>query len=109
MSDRPMHIGIDLGTTNSVAVAYDGERLEVVRNRQGGTLTPSVVRVDARGNVVVGDRARRLLESDPDNTRGEFKRLMGTDQVLEFPASGRKLKPEELSAEILRALRLDIA
>src|SRR4051794_30890837 len=105
---RPLHVGIDLGTTNSTAAVFDGERVTLVRNRQGGTLTPSVVRIDGRGNVTVGDRARRSLDSDPHNTRSEFKRLMGTDQTLEFPASKERRKPEALAAEVLRALRQDI-
>ncbi|MGZ3459950.1 MAG: Hsp70 family protein [Archangium sp.] len=74
----PLYLGIDLGTTNSTAAAFDGEHLTLIRNAQGANLTPSVVRLDARGAVTVGDRARRLLDSDPLNTRSEFKRLMGT-------------------------------
>jgi len=104
----PRYVGIDLGTTNSTAAIFDGDRVTLVRNPQGGSLTPSVVRIDARGNVTVGARARRYLESDPDNTRSEFKRLMGTSQELAFPASGARRRPEELSAEVLRSLRADI-
>lgn len=109
MSPRPVHVGIDLGTTNSAAAVFDGERVSLVRNRQGGTLTPSVVRIDPRGNVVVGERARRFLDTDPDNTRSEFKRLMGTAQALGFPAAGQVRRPEELAAEVLRSLRDDVA
>src|SRR5262249_27173458 len=49
----PVHLGIDLGTTNSTAAAFDGAELTLIRNAQGGTLTPSIVRIDARGGVVV--------------------------------------------------------
>src|SRR5262249_34100518 len=104
-----LYIGIDLGTTNSTAAAFDGQELTIVRNGQGGVLTPSVVRIDARGNVLVGMRARRFLDSDPENTRSEFKRLMGTSHQLTFPASGTVRRPEELSAEILKSLRRDVA
>lgn len=107
MSARPLYVGIDLGTTNSTAAAFDGERITVVRNAQGGVLTPSVVRVDARGRVSVGVKARRFLDADPENTRGEFKRLMGTTHVLEFRAAGVSRKPQELGAEVLRSLRKD--
>jgi molecular chaperone DnaK len=72
-------------------------------------LTPSVVRIDARGNVAVGARARRFLDSDPANTRAEFKRLMGTAHELEFPAAHLKRRPEQLSAEILKSLRNDLS
>jgi molecular chaperone DnaK len=59
--------------------------------------------------VLVGARARRYLDSDPANTRSEFKRLMGTAHQLEFPASKSTRRPEELSAEILKSLRQDVA
>ena len=108
MAESPLYVGIDLGTTNSAAAVFDGERVSVVRNAQGATVTPSVVRVDKQGRITVGTRARRFIEQDPANTAAEFKRLMGTGKAIEFPASGKQIKPEELSAEILKALRQDI-
>ena len=107
-ASTPRYVGIDLGTTNSAAAVFDGEQVIQIRNAQGATLTPSVVRIDARGKVTVGGRARRFLDSDPDNTRSEFKRVMGTDQRIEFARSGAAKKPEELSAEVLKSLRGDI-
>ncbi|MBL8971452.1 MAG: Hsp70 family protein, partial [Myxococcales bacterium] len=107
-SQTLVYVGIDLGTTNSTAAVFDGDKVTLVRNAQGSPITPSVVRIDARGNLSVGSRARRFLESDPDNTRGEFKRLMGTAQAVRFPASGAEKRPEELAAEVLRSLRKDI-
>ena len=108
MADTPVYVGIDLGTTNSAAAVFDGERVSVVRNAQGATVTPSVVRIDKQGRVTVGTRARRFIEQDPANTAAEFKRLMGTGKAIEFPAANAAKKPEELSAEILKALRQDI-
>src|SRR5579862_230532 len=108
MADTPLYVGIDLGTTNSAAAVFDGERVSVVRNAQGATVTPSVVRIDKQARVTVGTRARRFIEQDPANTATEFKRLMGTAKGIEFPASASKRKPEELSAEVLKALRQDI-
>ncbi|MBI5496675.1 MAG: Hsp70 family protein [Deltaproteobacteria bacterium] len=105
---RALHLGIDLGTTNSTAAIFDGDQVTLVRNASGSTLTPSVVRLDARGNVTVGAKARRFLDSDPQNARAEFKRLMGTDAMLEFAAAGQKRSPVQLSAEVLRALRVDV-
>jgi molecular chaperone DnaK len=104
----PVYVGIDLGTTNSAAAVFDGERVDLVRNAQGATITPSVVRIDARGNITVGARARKMLDTDPDNVRTEFKRLMGTTHTFPFPASGSRKRPEELSAEVLRAIRADV-
>ncbi len=108
MADTPLYVGIDLGTTNSAAAVFDGEHVSVIRNAQGGTVTPSVVRLDKQGRVTVGTRARRFVEQDPANTAAEFKRLMGTEKAIEFPGAGLSRKPEELSAEILKALRQDI-
>ncbi|MEO8699615.1 MAG: Hsp70 family protein [Kofleriaceae bacterium] len=108
MADSPLYVGIDLGTTNSAAAVFDGERVNVVRNAQGATVTPSVVRLDKQARITVGTRARRFIEQDPANTAAEFKRLMGTGQAIEFPAAGTTRKPEELSAEVLKALRQDI-
>ena len=107
--NNPLYVGIDLGTTNSVAALFDGTKVTAVRNGQGSVLTPSIVRIDARGNVLVGSRARRYLENDPANTRREFKRLMGTENTLDFPAAKLTRRPEELSAEVLASLRRDIA
>jgi molecular chaperone DnaK len=103
-----VYLGIDLGTTNSAAAIFDGKQVTAVRSAQGSTLTPSVVRIDARGNVTVGARARRFLDTDPRNARAEFKRLMGTSHALEFAAAGITKKPEELSAEVLKSIRGDV-
>ncbi len=108
MSARPQYVGIDLGTTNSTAAVFDGDKVTLVRNPQGGSLTPSVVRIDAKGAVMVGERARRFLDSDPQNTRGELKRLMGTGTVIEFAAAKVKKTPQEVAAEVLKSLRADV-
>src|SRR3954469_20880139 len=108
VADTPLYVGIDLGTTNSAAAVFDGERVSVVRNAQGATVTPSVVRLDKQARATVGTRARRFLEQDPTNTAAEFKRLMGTGKPIEFPAAATTRTPEQLSAEILKGLRQDI-
>ena len=109
MGTSPLYAGFDLGTTNSAVAVFDGERTQVIRNAAGGAVTPSVVRIDRGGRVTVGQRARRFLEDDPDNTATEWKRLMGTGKAVRFPAAGVERKPEELSAEILKALRADVS
>ncbi len=108
MSSKPLFLGIDLGTTNSAAAVFDGTTLSVVRSADGSNITPSVVRLDARGRFTVGERARKLRDSDPENVRGEFKRLLGTAHAVDFPAAKRTLRPEELSAKVLEALREDV-
>jgi molecular chaperone DnaK len=103
-----IHVGIDLGTSNSAIALFDGEVVSVVANAAGETLTPSVVRIDARGGRTVGRRAQRALDGDPANTRGEWKRLMGTADRLPFEAAAAALLPEELSAAVIASLLADV-
>lgn len=105
---RPLFAGFDLGTTNSAAAVFDGSEVSVVRNGSGAALTPSVVRIDGRGRVTVGQQAARFAARDPDNTVREFKRLMGTAERLRFAASGESRLPQELGALVLQALRKDV-
>jgi molecular chaperone DnaK len=95
--------GIDLGTTNSAIARQEGLSTELLSGSDG-LLTPSVVHIDAEGVAQVGRSALERRASDPANTATEFKRLMGTANLISFPASGRRLSPEELSAEILKHL-----
>src|SRR5262245_20931880 len=103
-----IHVGIDLGTSNSAIALFDGDVVSVVTNTLGETLTPSVVRIDGRGRRTVGRRAQPGLEHDPTNTRGEWKRLMGTAERLPFEAAAAAPLPEELSAEVIRSLLGDV-
>jgi molecular chaperone DnaK len=103
-------VGIDLGTTNSaVAVVLDGE-VVVIKNNDGWDMTPSAVWMPKPGVVHVGRRARERVEADPENAASEFKLEMGlADARRSFAKAGRDLTPPELSAEILRSLRADVA
>src|SRR5258708_16896019 len=96
MASGERYTGIDLGTTYHTEAILDGEGVRLIRNSDGSPLTPSVVRINARGQMLVGAKARRYIESDPDNTKSEFKRLMGTAQAIAFPAAKISKKPEEL-------------
>jgi molecular chaperone DnaK len=97
--------GIDLGTTNSVlAVLRDG-RPEVLRNNEQQELTPSAVMIDRQGAITVGQRAYQRAEFRPEAVAREFKRAMGSEQT--FVLSDHPMSPEELSAEVLKALRAD--
>jgi molecular chaperone DnaK len=99
--------GIDLGTTNScIARALGGETL-VIQNNDQMNVTPSVVRVLKSGSLLVGRRAYNALAEDPDNVAHEVKRVMGQRYAKTFPASGRVMTPEEISAEVLKSLAAD--
>ena len=98
-------IGIDLGTTNSLAAVYREGRVELIPNSLGEFLTPSVVSIGEGGQVYVGKIAREMLITRPECTFQEFKRNMGTDAV--YKAHGREYRAEELSALVLRSLKED--
>ncbi|WP_460888720.1 Hsp70 family protein [Promicromonospora xylanilytica] len=104
-----IHIGIDLGTTNSAVALAKGASAEVVRNTQNLEFTPSAVHVSPSGSVLVGLKAATRVVADPDNACAEFKLRMGRrDQDKLFEASGRTMSPEEMSAEVLKSLRGDV-
>ena len=98
-------IGIDLGTTNSLAAVYTGGKSTLIPNAFGEYLTPSVVSIDEDGEVLVGRAARERLITHPERTAAAFKRAMGTGR--RFALAGRDFLPEELSALVLRRLKED--
>lgn len=109
MPRATIDFGIDLGTTNSEIAVVDKGQVRVIRNSFHDEATPSAVRIDPRGTFIVGKLAYNQRVADHKNTHAQFKRLMGSQQVLTFQASGRRMKPEELSAEVLKNLRQDAA
>lgn len=98
-------IGIDLGTTNSLAAVYKDGRSQLIPNALGEYLTPSVVSLDEDGAVLVGKAARERLITHPGRTAAAFKRSMGTDR--RFALADKLFAPEELSALVLRRLKED--
>lgn len=100
-----MIIGIDLGTTNSLAAYFTDDGPKLIPNRLGAYLTPSVVSIDEDGQVYVGDTAKERAILYPKSTAAAFKRSMGSDK--NFVLSGREYRAEELSSLILRALKED--
>lgn len=98
-------IGIDLGTTNSLAAVWRDGRSELIPNAAGEPLTPSVVSVDEDGSILVGRAARDRLISHPERTAARFKRCMGTSKTYDL--GGRTFTPEDLSSLVLRSLRRD--
>jgi len=120
-------IGIDLGTTNSVVAIMDGKEPKVITNEEGARLTPSVVAFDDRGEVLVGQIARRQAITNPENTVFSAKRLIGRkfndpatqDEIKRVPYKvaaaangdcsvelrGKKYSPPEISARVLMKLK----
>ena len=104
---RYIDFGIDLGTTNSCLAHASGGEVRVIQNNDQMNVTPSVVRVLRSGALMVGRRAYNAVAEDPDNVAQEMKRLMGQRYSKTFPASGRSMRPEEMSAEVLKSLLAD--
>ncbi len=100
-----MIIGIDLGTTNSLACVYRNGKAELIPNSFGTYLTPSVVSFENNGAVVVGAIAKERLVTNPTDTAASFKRFMGSPKT--FCLAGKEFTPQELSAFVLRQLKQD--
>jgi molecular chaperone DnaK len=118
-------IGIDLGTTNSVVAIMEGKEPKVIANEEGSRLTPSVVAWDDKGEVLVGQIARRQAITNPENTvfsakrfigrrfeeatedehRVPFKTVRGQHGEVLFDVRGQKLSPPEVSAKVLGKLK----
>lgn len=98
-------IGIDLGTTNSLASVWKDGKIQLIPNAFEENLTPSVVSVDDNGEVFVGKIAKDMLITRPRDSFCEFKRDMGTEKI--FHTETQKFRPEELSALVLRKLKED--
>jgi molecular chaperone DnaK len=118
-------IGIDLGTTNSVVAVMDGNEVKVIANQDGNRLTPSVVGFTDKGEILVGDAAKRQAVTNPKKTIFSIKRFMGRryDEVQEeiklvpyevvrgpndlavIKVGDKTYTPPEISAFILRKLK----
>jgi molecular chaperone DnaK len=70
-------IGIDLGTTNSCIAFYDGSEAKVIANAEGKNTTPSIVAFTDKGEVLVGEPAKRQAVTNPEKTIYSIKRIMG--------------------------------
>lgn len=94
-------IGIDLGTTNSIAVVFRDGEVEMIPNSFGEYLTPSVVTIE-NNELIVGKIAKQKLVTNPENTTSLFKRDMGTNKTIKLGKN--KYLPQELSALVLKQL-----
>lgn len=125
----PSVIGIDLGTTFSLAARIENGKPKVIRDDAGIALIPSVISFHDDGSVLVGSQARKRCLSDPEHTIFSIKRLMGRTladlskelpyipyqvvereveggrKVLHVNIGGQEHTPEELSAMILGEVR----
>ncbi len=98
-------LGIDLGTTNSVAsyMQPDG-KVKVIPNPEGPNTTPSVVAFKPDGEEIVGFAAKRMLLTNPD-TIASIKRKMGTGEKVHINCLNKDFTPQEISAKILAYMK----
>ena len=121
-------IGIDLGTTNSCVSVYERGESKVIANKEGKNTTPSVVAFTDKGEILVGDPAKRQAVTNPKKTIYSIKRIMGLmcneDKAQEakkrlpyevidrngacaIDVEGKVYTPQEISAKILMKLKED--
>jgi len=121
-------IGIDLGTTNSLAAFMDLTGPRIVPGADGEKLVPSVVSIGPKGEIIVGNPARELLLTQPARTVYSVKRLMGrglddvqeelklfpfhiapgSESVIQLQLGERTYTPPEISAFVLRQLKQNV-
>ncbi len=118
-------VGIDLGTTNSVVAVMEGGEVKVIANLEGNRLTPSVVAFTDKGEILVGDPAKRQAVTNPKRTIYSIKRFMGRrhsevaseEKIVPYEVVGgqneyvkvklgdKQYTPPEISAHVLRKLK----
>jgi molecular chaperone DnaK len=118
-------IGIDLGTTNSVVAVMEGKEAKVIPNQEGNRLTPSVVAFTDKGDILVGELARRQAITNPKKKVYSIKRFMGRrhsevaseEKIVPYPVVGapeeyvkvevgaKDYTPPDISAFTLRKLK----
>jgi len=121
-------IGIDLGTTNSCVAVYERGESKVISNKEGKNTTPSVVAFTDKGEVLVGDTAKRQAVTNPEKTIYSIKRIMGLmsneeaaqeakkrlpyhvvdrNGACAIEIAGKVYTPQEISAKVLIKLKED--
>ena len=97
-------IGIDLGTTYSAVSVYEGGDAKIIPNAEGSRTTASVVAFTKNGEIVVGQKAKNQMITNPEVVYS-IKRKMGTNEKVHV--NGKDYTPEEISAMILGQLKSD--
>jgi molecular chaperone DnaK len=121
-------IGIDLGTTNSAVAVYENGEAKIIANKEGKNTTPSVVAFTDKGEILVGEAAKRQMVTNPEKTVYSIKRIMGlmcsepkaqeakerlpyhvTEKsgACAIEIDGKTYTPQEISAKILMKLKED--
>ena len=121
-------LGIDLGTTNSAMAVFESGEANIIANKEGKNTTPSIVAYTDKGEVLVGDSAKRQAVTNPEKTIYSIKRIMGlmcdeekANEAKErlpyhvidrsgacaIEVAGKTYTPQEISAKILMKMKED--
>lgn len=98
-----MILGIDLGTSNSLAAVFCDGEVVIVKNKAGSPVFPSVISADSEGNIYTGDVALHRKKQFNDSSVSMFKRNIGTNN--KFYLGDISCSAEELSSILLKAIR----
>jgi len=121
-------LGIDLGTTNSAMAIFENGEAKIIANKEGKNTTPSIVAFTDKGEILVGESAKRQAITNPENTIYSIKRIMGLmmseDNAKEaksklpyhivdrsgacaIEVAGKTYTPQEISAKVLMKMKED--
>jgi len=121
-------LGIDLGTTNSAMAVYENGEAKIIANKEGKNTTPSIVAFTDKGEILVGESAKRQAVTNPEKTIYSIKRIMGLmcdedhaksakerlpyhiidrNGACAIEVDGKTYTPQEISAKILMKLKED--
>ena len=121
-------LGIDLGTTNSAMAVYTNGEAAIIANKEGKNTTPSIVAFTDKGEVLVGEPAKRQAVTNPEKTIYSIKRIMGLmcdeekaaeakerlpyhiidrNGACAIEVDGKTYTPQEISAKVLMKLKED--
>ncbi len=121
-------LGIDLGTTNSAMAVFENGEAKIIANKEGKNTTPSIVAFTDKGEVLVGESAKRQAITNPEKTIYSIKRIMGLMMSEEkakeaqsklpyhivdrsgacaIEVAGKTYTPQEISAKVLMKMKED--
>ena len=121
-------LGIDLGTTNSAMAVYENGEAKIIANKEGKNTTPSIVAFTDKGEILVGESAKRQAITNPEKTIYSIKRIMGLMMSEEkakeaqsklpyhiidrsgacaIEVAGKTYTPQEISAKVLMKMKED--
>ena len=101
-------LGIDLGTTNSAMAVFENGEAKIIANKEGKNTTPSIVAFTDKGEVLVGESAKRQAITNPENTVFGVKRLIGRKYATKVIQDDIKILPFKIKEAKNGDVRIDL-